>query len=204
MHGRSVVRAAARGRRRGAGLRNGGPDGNWATLRSMDRLRFRLDLRSGPLPKALLRARLDWLRDEHRTLLAPPSGSASGQPNRRQRCLPLLPGQPLRRARAFVVRGDRIEHHLPDRRPDRGHRLLAGRYGRRRLSLPLQRRVYLRRRRLPKTLPRGARRWRAFVSGDGRRLCSLQPRPSGRWRMHATLTLGQRWDIRSITALARG
>ena len=204
MRGRSVVRAAARGRRRCAGLRTGGPDGQWATLRAMDRLRIRLDLRSGSLPKALLRARLDRLRDERRALLAPASSPAFGQPNRRQRRLPLLPGQPLRRARTFVVCDDRIEHHLPDRRSDRGHRLLAGRYGRRRLSLPLQRRIYLRRGRLPKTLPRRAGRWRAFVSGYGRRLCPLQPRPGGRWRMHASLTLGQRWNVRSFTALARG
>jgi hypothetical protein len=91
--------------------------------------------------------------------------------------------------------------------------LLAGRHGRRRLGLPddrqpkfelvLPRRVHLRRRGLPKTLPRHARRWRSFVSTDRRRLRPLQPRSGGCRRVHAPLTLATRSDVGSIIVLAR-
>jgi hypothetical protein len=207
------LRTAPGRRRRRASLRKGRTGSQRRNLRAVDRLRVRFDLRGGSLPKALLRPRLDRLRDEHRALHSSAASPASGQPSRLERRVPLLSGQSVRRARTLVVRHHRARHHLPDCRPDRRHCLLAGRHGRRRLGLPddrqpkfelvLPRRVHLRRRGLPKTLPRHARRWRSFVSTDRRRLRPLQPRSGGCRRVHAPLTLATRSDVGSIIVLAR-
>ena len=192
-----VVRTASVGGRRDARLRKGGGNGDWRRLRPMDRLRRGFHLRRGPMSKALLRARLDGMQQQQRALPAPAPDPAGQQQRRRERCLPLLSGQSMRRARSFVVHVDRGEHHLPDRRPDGSHGLSARGHRERCRSLSLQGGIHVRGRRLPQTLPRGGGRWRAFVPGNGRDMCALQPRSAWRWRMHAHLVLPPR-DIRSI------
>ena len=183
-----LVRPLARGNQRGTGVRAGRPDTLRPGVHPVDRLRFRRHLRPGAMSKALLRSRLDRLRDAERSLHSPPADPTRQQYRRTERRFPLLPGQHLRRPAAFIVCIDRGQHDVPNRRPHGGNGVPARGYGRRGFAVPLQGRVYLRRWRLPAALQGRSGRGRTFVSGGGGYLRAFQPRSCGRRRVHAHLS----------------
>jgi hypothetical protein len=190
--GGGFVRAPPVGKRHRAGMRKGGTDADRRYVCPMDRLRFGIALCGRPLQKALLRARLDRMQREQRALPSSAAAPARRQQRRIDRGLPLLPRQSMRRARPIVVRRDRGEHDVPDRRSYRSDGVLARGDGRRRRSLrPMQGWIHLRGGRLPAALSRGTRGRRALLSGGGRRVRALQSRSGGRRRMHADLITGR-------------
>ncbi len=123
----------------------------------------------GPLPQALLRRRLDGLRQPHRAL-HPAARLPVGIERRRDRRHALLPDQHLRRALALELH--RGGHELSDRRPDRRHRLPHRGHRRGGRSLPVQGRLLLRR------AARQGPDVRASVQRQGRRAALRPARPA--------------------------